>query len=230
MRKMALEYLMKNPLLHMGIIEAIRRNTAAILYSGLDGVFIQEEKSNAYMLSVSNFHIGKKLIDTIPKCNLIAVYQEYMVDYICKKFKLLEQLECFQAVYMNKDKLNVSDKLEIRPLEKNQLGLVLEHYDKLSSNELKSLIINRNLFGGYRDGVLIGFIGTHLEGSLGILEIFPKYRKLGYGTILESYMVNQMLEKGLTPFSQIEVNNQKSLALQDKLGFSISKDKLYWMF
>lgn len=131
---------------------------------------------------------------------------------------------------MNKDKLNVSDKLQIRPLEENQLGLVLEHYDKLSSNELKSLLINRNLFGGYRDGVLIGFIGTHLEGSLGILEIFPKYRKLGYGTILESYMVNQMLEKGLTPFSQIEVNNKKSLALQDKLGFSISKDKLYWMF
>lgn len=230
MRKMAIEYLMKNPLLHMGMIEAIRRDTAIILYAEVDGVLIQEKKSKAYMISISNFDIGKELIDRISKCNLIVVHQEYMVDYVCKKFKLSENLECFQAVYMHKDKLNLDDKLEIRPLEENQLDLVLEHYDKLSSNEVKSLLINRNLFGGYIDGVLIGFIGTHLEGSLGILEIFPQYRKLGYGTILESYMVNTMLDKGLTPFAQIEVNNEKSLALQDKLRFSISKDKLYWMF
>lgn len=230
MREIAIEYLMKNPLLHMGIIEAIRRDTADILYANIDGVLIQEQRSKAYMMSINNFDVGRKLIDSLSQCSLIAVHQDYMVDYISKKFSLSEQLECFQVVYMHKDKLNLDDKLEIRPLEENQLGLVLEHYDKLSSNEVKSLLINRNLFGGYRDGVLIGFIGTHLEGSLGILEIFPQYRKLGYGSILESYMVNQMLEKGLTPFSQIEVNNEKSLALQDKLGFSISKDKLYWMF
>lgn len=95
MRKIAIEYLMKNPLLHMGMIEAIRRNTANILYAEVDGVLIQEEKSNAYMISVSNLDIGKKLIDSIPKCNLISAHQEYMVGYICKKFKLLEQLECF---------------------------------------------------------------------------------------------------------------------------------------
>ncbi|MBU3180617.1 hypothetical protein [Clostridium psychrophilum] len=48
--------------------------------------------------------------------------------------------------------------------------------------------------------------------------------------MLESYMVNQMLEKGRIPFGQIEINNEKSLALQIKLGFSVSKDRLYWMF
>lgn len=230
MREIAIEYLMKNTLLHMGMIEAIRRDTADILYANIDGVLIQEQRSKAYMMSINNFDVGRKLIDSLSECSLIAVHQDYMVDYISKKFSLDEQLECFQVVYMNKDKLNVNGELEMRLLEEKQVGVVLQHYDKLSTNEIQTLLRNKSLFGGYKEGVLIGFIGTHLEGSLGILEIFPQYRKLGYGTILESYMVNTMLDKGLTPFAQIEVNNEKSLALQDKLGFSISKDKLYWMF
>lgn len=43
-------------------------------------------------------------------------------------------------------------------------------------------------------------------------------------------MVNKTLENGLVPFSQVEVENKKSIALQKKLGFKISKDKLYWLF
>jgi Acetyltransferases len=86
------------------------------------------------------------------------------------------------------------------------------------------------LFGGFRNGTLIGFIGNHLEGSMGLLEIFPKYRRLGYGTLLESYLVNQMLDKDLIPFAQIEIDNDKSKALHNKLGFKISQDSVYWVF
>lgn len=131
---------------------------------------------------------------------------------------------------MNKIKLDVKEELEISQLKGNDLEMILEHYNKLSNGEIETLLKNENLFGGYKNGKLIGFIGNHLEGSIGVLEVFPQYRRLGYGAMLESYIVNLMLEKGLIPFAQIETNNKKSLALQHKLGFSISKDRLYWMF
>ena len=230
MKFRAIEYLIKNPLLHMGMIEPIRRDTADILYAEIDGVLIKEQKSNAYMLSVDNFEKGQGLINSILKCNLIVAYQKFMVDYILNRLGLTEKLECVQAVYMDKIKLNVEEELEIRQLDQNQIEVILEHYDKLSKNEIKAILKNGNLFGGYRNGILIGFVGNHLEGSIGILEIFPQYRRLGYGVTLESYMVNQMLEKGLMPFAQIEINNEKSIALQKKLGFRISTDRLYWMF
>jgi len=230
MKDRAIKYLIKNPLLHMGMIEPIRWDTVDILYAQADGVLIKEQKSNAYMLSVDNFEKGRKLINSLLKCNLIVAHQKFMVDYILNKFGLTEKLECFQAVYMNKFKLDVKEELEIRQLEENQIEVILEHYDKLSNNEIKKLLKNRNLFGGYNDSNLIGFVGNHLEGSMGILEVFPQYRRLGYGVILESYMVNQMLEKGRIPFGQIEINNGKSVALQSKLGFSVSKDRLYWIF
>ena len=55
MKERAITYLIKNPLLHMGMIEPIRRDTADILYAETDGVLIKEQKSNAYMVSVDNF-------------------------------------------------------------------------------------------------------------------------------------------------------------------------------
>jgi len=42
-----------------------------------------------------------------------------------------------------------------------------------------------------------------------LLEVFPKYRRSGYGAILQSYMVNKIIEKGLVPFCQIEIKNEK---------------------
>lgn len=230
MKDKTIAYLMKNPLLHMEMIESIRRGTADILYAAEDGVLIKEQKSSAYMISVDNFRKGRELIDEMPICNAIVVHQENMVDYISYKFRLTEIIECFQAVYMDKTRFHIKDNLEIRQLNESQKEIILKHYDKLSSDEIEEILNNGNLFGGYKDGRLVGFIGNHLEGSIGLLEIFPQYRRLGYGTILESYMVNRMLENGLVPFGQIEVNNKKSLALQKKLGFKISSDRLYWMF
>jgi GNAT superfamily N-acetyltransferase len=230
MKDKAIAYLIKNPLLHIGMIEPIRRGTADILYAETDGVLLKEQKSNSYMISVDNFEKGQELINNIGKCNLILSHQEYMVDYISYKFGLTKKIECFQAVYMNKNKLHVKEELEIRQLDQNQREVILEHYDKLSNKEIDEILKNGNLFGGYKDGTLIGFIGNHLEGSMGLLEVFPEYRRLGYGTLLESYLVNKMLDKGLIPFAQVEIDNVKSKALHNKLGFTISEDRVYWTF
>lgn len=227
----AIKYLRKNTLLNIGIIEAIRRGTAEILYAEIDGVLIREKKSNAYMISVDDFEIGRKLIDTIEESSLIVSHQQFMVDYILNRFKLTKSLECVQAVYMSRSKLHVKKHgLEINKLKVEQIKLILEHYDKLSINEIETLLKNGNIFGGYKNEKLIGFVGNHLEGSIGLLEVFPQYRRLGYGIILESYIINKMLEESLVPFAQIEIDNKKSMLLQTKLGFKISKDCLYWIF
>lgn len=230
MKDKAIKYLKENSLLHMGMIEAIHRDSADILYAEIDGVLIKEQKSNAYMISVKNFEKGQELLNDISKCILIVAHQKYMVDYILNKFGLTEKLECVQAVYMDKTKIHVKEELEIKQLEHNHIEVVLEHYNKLSNNEIEELLKNGSLFGGYKDGKLMGFIGTHAEGSIGLLEVFSEYRRLGCATILESYMVNKILEDGLVPFAQVEMENKKSIALQKKLGFKISKDKLYWLF
>ena len=230
MKERAIKYLSKNPLIHMSMIEPINRNTAEILYAESDGVLIKEKKSNAYMISVDNLERGTAILEIITEGKLFVAHQKYMVDFIASRFLLEQGLECVQAVYLDKNKLNISKELEIRQLELKHKDIILEHYNKLTQNEIVELLNDGAIFGGYKDGVLVGFIGTHLEGSLGLLEIFPEYRRMGYGTILEGYLVNRMLDKGYVPFGQIEVNNKNSMALQKNLGFRISEDSLYWLF
>ncbi len=230
MKNRAVKYLSKNPLLHMGMLEAINRNTALILYAAEDGVLIRETKSGANMISVHELEKGKEILDLISAESLFAVHQGDLADYIADKYKLQERLECVQAVYTEKTRLNVSDEIQIRRLELIHKELVLEHYNKLSESEITELLREGCIFGGYKENVLIGFGGIHLEGSIGLLEVFPEHRRKGYGAILESYIVNYILEKGFVPFGQIEVNNNNSIALQKKLGFQISEDSLYWLF
>ncbi|MDF2511771.1 MAG: GCN5-related N-acetyltransferase [Herbinix sp.] len=230
MKDKAIKYLSNSPLLHMGMIEPINRNIADILYAESDGVLIREKKSGAYMISVDDPQRGKDILEIISAGALFTAHQKDMAAYIADKFKLHESLECVQAVYTDHIKLNINKDIQIKQLEPLHKDVVLEHYNKLSEHEIIELLNTGCIFGGYKNGVLIGFVGTHLEGSLGLLEIFPEYRRLGYGAILESYVVNQMLDQGFVPFGQIEVNNKNSIALQKKLGFKISENSLYWIF
>lgn len=226
----AMEYLYKKSLLHMGMIEPIRRGTANILYANTDGVLLREEKSGAYMISASNIEIGRKLVDRISECNLIVLHQLDMMEYVSSKYNVKGQLECVQAVYMDKVKLCIEEELEIKPLKLSSKDVVLEHYDKLSDYEIEELLKRDLLYGGYKEGSLIGFVGNHLEGCIGLLEVFPQYRQRGYGRALESFIINHMLDNGLVPYAQIEVDNENSISLHEKLGFTISEDRLYWMF
>ncbi|MFT3740658.1 MAG: GNAT family N-acetyltransferase [Breznakibacter sp.] len=230
MENKAISYLLQNRPLHTAMLEAIHRHRANLFYARHDGVLLQETNSGTYMLSVNGFETGKKLMDDVPQCKLVLLHQECMVQHVAQKYGLSQKLECVQASYMGTDILRATQELEIKPLDIRHKQIMMQHYDKLPENEIVEILNSGSVFGGYKDGVLIGFIGTHLEGSVGLLNVFPPHRRLGYGEALECYMVNLTLEKGWIPFAHIETNNSKSIALQKKLGLTVSKESIYWLF
>lgn len=232
MEKKALSYLEKDKLLHVGMIFPIKRKTAKIIYAEEDGVLLKELKSDAFMLSVDDFNLGKKLLDLVTEGNLFNAHQDFMVDYILEKFKLTKTLECFQAVYLKKEPLPIDNNgFTIKKLELEHLEMAFKHYnDNVDFDYLKERILDGELYGGFKDEELCGFIGSHEEGGIGILEILPEYRKKGLGFALESFMINLFLKQGQIPFGQVTINNEKSLNLQRKLGMEISKNKVYWLF
>ena len=67
------------------------------------------------------------------------------------------------------------------------------------------------------------------EGSVGMLEVLPEYRRQGAATALMAAMVNFCLERGCVPFSQIFAGNEASLGLHRKMGFSIAQRPMYWV-
>ena len=87
---------------------------------------------------------------------------------------------------------------------------------------------DRNDLNG-ADRVLAGFIGAHPEGSMGMLHIFPEYRRHHLGYALEAEQIRRFLEQGIIPFCHIVTSNTASLALQKKLGLTFSDEPVYWL-
>ena len=100
----------------------------------------------------------------------------------------------------------------------------------VSADELERIVLRKRLILGYDHGKLIGFIGEHLEGSMGLLYVFPEFRRKGYAVALEKSMIVKTLSEGYIPFGQVEKNNHASVLLQEKIGMTISNRLICWMW
>ena len=65
---------------------------------------------------------------------------------------------------------------------------------------------------------------------MGLLYVFPEYSGHGYAVSLEKAMIVRTLKEGFIPFGQVEKRNHASLALQKKIGMTISDNLICWMW
>ena len=137
---------------------------------------------------------------------------------------------CWQAVYEKQTLLPVTTELVIRHPDAQDFPRFRDSYDLGGGDELRRDFDRPDFLGGYLDGAFVGYIGLHGEGSMGLLHVFPEYRRRGYAEALYSTLINNQLKKGRLPFAQIIEGNEASLALQRKLGFTLSRDLIYWMW
>lgn len=229
--KNAERYLNNNPVLYAGLLHVIRRSTAEILEENEEGVFLRDTVSDCFMLATENFRLGEQWLKMHENLDykLLLVFERNLVDFSCRRYALPPMLECFQAVYMQKKPPVLRGDLEIKTAADEDFRIISDHYEMVSEQELREIIRRGNLFIGFCNGKAVGFVGQHLEGSMGLLEVFPQYRGKGYGTELESFMISHMLEKELIPFCQVETDNYRSMKLQKKLGLTISEEHMYWL-
>lgn len=180
-------------------------------------------------------------------------HQESMATRICKEMRMRITCKCHQGVWTRKEKLPITGlyRADGKPMERGknqglvirQLGTkyaqtVVEHYHLVDEPDyIMDRLKKGALYGAFyaeqdeeelSPDRLLGFIGYHEEGSIGMLEVFPEYKKRGLAMALETYMLNLTLERGWIPYGQIIVGNEASMALQQKLGLCISRECLFW--
>ena len=133
-------------------------------------------------------------------------------------------------VYTRKEPLPVKRGMDIRKLDEKFLDVLERHYHTyVEKGYVETQLKSGVMYGIFEGTQLAGFIGMHKEGSIGMLEIFEKYRNKGYAKALESFYINLHLRNGWTPFGQVETGNEKSLKLQESLNLYPAKDMLYWL-
>lgn len=229
-----LKFLYSNYLLNVDIIQCIKGQEYRIIKSNDKGILISDNDNNIAMLSIIDTNVAEEFINYIPKeAKMIVAHQKSYISYIKEKFNVVDEMVCYQSVYM-KDRPFIieNNEIEIKTLDETYAEYVYNNYSSKNAVDveyIKDRIKTNTMLGAFIDKKLVGFIGTHEEGSIGILEVLPQYRNRGIGVILQKYATNLALSQERIPYGQVKINNENSMKLQKKLGFEISKDTVSWL-
>lgn len=225
----ALEYLNGDYLLNVSIIDPIKRDTAEVLYAAKDCVMIKDKNTDVIMLQTEDIELADRLLDTVPESTThIVAHNRYLADLVEKKLNYKKRVPCNQAVY-SKQPFNIDkSELEIRLMKEEDAEEASAMYFNSQENALEH-IRQGLVYCGLHKGKIACMIGRHGEGSMGMLVVKEEYRRKGYGEIMEKFLINSLLERGLIPYCQVIEGNTASLSLQRKLGLDISENLLYWM-
>lgn len=228
MKEKALEYLKKDFLLNIDVIECIRRGLCDILYAESDGVLIKANNSWAYMLSCDSAETALR-ITAGRDIRLLVLHQMDQKEAVCKALGLNAGDECWQGVYTKKEPIPEDD-TDIRCLDRSYAQKVFEVYGHHELERIESMINRSMLYGAFIDGELAGFIGWHEEGAEGLLEVLPEYRRRGLALALEKRLFNIDLEHGNVPFGQLFLWNEASRKLQEKMGMEFADGHICWLW
>lgn len=137
---------------------------------------------------------------------------------------------CHSCAYLSREPLPVNQPVTLRLLCPQDLPMVTAHHREMGEETLAHALREGRLFGGWVGEELVGFIGTHQEGALGMLYVLEAHRRRGYAQAMEARMINQFLARGERVFGQIKAGNTASLALHRHMGYTIAETLGSWLW
>ena len=225
MKEKALEFLNKDYLLNVDMIECIRRDICRILYASDKAVLIVADSGWVHMLSCEDRELGLELIRT-HQPPWVVLHQMDMREAVAGLgYRIGDQ--CWQSAYTKTTPMEET-LADIRRLDRRFLKRIADNYELADEEEIAALLDAGVIYGAFAGGELAGFIGKHEEGSVGLLFVFPEFRRMGIAEALERNYVNRELAEGNVAYGQIFVGNTPSRQLQEKLGMDFSDKFICW--
>ncbi len=225
----ALAYLERDRLLFADMLEPLRRGSAELLYVQEDGVLLYEQVGALYLMTARNPAGVEACLRRIPSGALVSGHELWYKEEAAARLSFPEAQVCYQAAWLEREP-PPEPEMVLRLLPVERAPWVYEHYSHpFGGVEYMEGVLRRGMLGAYVDGALAGFVGFHDEGSIGMLEVLPQFRRRGVGKALLHGAVRLALERGMLPFGQVFYGNDASLSLQKRAGLQVSGPELFWL-
>ncbi len=232
MQKILTNYFARDPLLHVDMSEALRLSGSRALYAAADGVIVSS--TDIRFVSTENERTAFRLLPMLDGADVgaIVLHQPFLYGELTRKRGFRSFMDCYNCAYYGREPIpyTLPENAEIRPLTQAHAEFVAKNYSAQADVGYIRERIDAGLFGAFVSGELAGFAGTHDEGSVGLLQVLPQYRRFGLAYALEAFMINRQLSLGILPFGQVRVHNDASLGLQKKIGMTLSDKVVHWLF
>lgn len=212
------------------IYESIKMG-AVTVYEDADGIMVR--LNDVFITDLdSTAKIAKILRENgfTHEDNAVCVKYRNIAEELMHDFSMDHMTPCAQWVY-TKSVAPAADFSGIEPLHVEDAQLAADTYGFAhgKTDYILERIKEKRIWGMYIDGVLAGFAGFHHEGSLGMLEILPEYRRRGLGYTMLAFLIDVCLSEGRVAYGQVIDGNEASAKLQAKLGLEKCELPVIWV-
>ena len=216
--------------------QLLLRGNGALLYAGAEGRIVRERGNGVI---ISDILEGARLCELLrrvdpPEADCFQVKSEDAVRAVSGLYGLTPANRCSQWVYAGDAPPDCAPR-DIRLLQPEHAEFAAKHYhlygdDPETVEIMRQTIAAGQLWGIFDAGRLAGFAGLHSEGSMGMLEILPDYRRRRLGFALEAYLIGWHLRQGWTPYGHVMDGNGASCCLQEMLGMRRAALPAIWIY
>lgn len=229
-QEQARAYLERDPLGMMDMLGPLNRGILEVVACREDGVLAYNGPGEVYMLAADSLEAAQALCRDVKEMDLVATHSWETVPYLCQRYGLDKWNRCTQAAYLGKEPLPMPEGIQVRQLGEESFQVILDNYQAFTDPDyIHGRIRDGVMHGAVENGQVMGFIGMHAEGSVGLLQVLPAYQRRGVATALMACMTNWFLERGWTPFSQIFEGNTASTELHKKVGWTLCPQDMFWV-
>lgn len=212
--------------------QLLHRKLGVSLYEGKEGSILRQGERGSVLTDIVS---GKRLLELlneleVPQITQLAVKSEDAFEALRLAYGFSERCPCSQWVYTAQEPPK-QIACDIRPLTAEHTEQVVQHYHLVADplSYIRNRIDLGQMWGLFEGNALAGFIGTHDEGAIGLLEILPDFRRKGYGYALEAWVIAHELALGYVPYCHVVEGNHVSEALQQKLGMVRADQPVLWI-
>ena len=214
--------------------EMLRRTgRCRALYDGPEGMLLQTG-GNGLFCGIPDADALLRVLRgvTVPKDAGFTVFSHEAADAVQREFGLHAQEAYETLLYLQPSPPEVPA-CSIRPLKAEDAAEAARYYHLFDDPlpYLRGRAEAGALWGHFTaEGRLAGFLGIHSEGSMGMLEVVPEFRRHGIAQALEAALIRLHLERGWLPYCFVAPDNVPSLSLQAKLGLTNIHIPAIWLF
>lgn len=226
-------FLSRDPIRYLDMTQPLARGTGTILDADEHGAAVRTiltDGSSQYSLCADTADRARQLVALLPEdAEFVSWHEALSFPFLQARFGYPIANPCWQVGYPGPEPLPIpAHSYAIRTLDESFFAPVRAQYDLIGDDSLRLTLRRGELLGAFDGDTLAGFIGWHDDGTIGLPEVCPAYRRRGLATLLESYITNADLSRGYIPYGQVFADNSASLALQAALGYQRAKGPMYW--
>ena len=237
-KKEALRRLYKDRVKNIMSIDPLERGVGKVLLITDESLIIRTKESILIHSESETDEELKLIIDEIKSeigedsFALILVHNLNMAKKIAELTGYKDIVPYFNAIFPEEAELKEIDVegLEIKALTMENFDFVRKHYKLVNSDGYIKERIRHGMIGAWYKGELVGFAGEHDQGTMGMLEVIPKYRRLGIASVITNHLIRKMRKDKRCPHTNTSPNNKASIKLQRNFGFLFSQEPVYWLF